>query len=199
MQFSFVCTTIFSLSLSLSLTHFELRLSTFSMSFSSRYVCLCVAHMSICVCAPFLGHLLCQAIFQINAQIVKPARGRQGEIRVKSRALYRSIVSTKIGSTNCRCCCCKLHTCGMSAHLSSGKKISRGKVKQFAIKSTLNLHSSTWGLYLGYLMTLLSKIYDLPLSTPPPPSLPAINQLPISDRDRSTAFPTQENWRKINL
>lgn len=146
------------------------------MSFSSRYVCVCVCctYVDLCVRSiswPFVvpSHFPNQCA---NCQ----ASAGQGQIKGKSRALYRSIVSTKIGSTNCCCCCCccKLQTCGMSAHLSSGRKISRGKVKQFAIKSTLNLHSSKWGLYLGYLVSSLSKIYDLAsllfLSSPSSPS-----------------------------
>lgn len=188
-----------SLSLSSSLTlSFDFRL--FPCHFHlDMCVCLCVAHMSISVCAPFLGHLLCQAIFQINAQIVKPTREAQGGAELSIGLLFRRKLALQIAAVavvvfvNYTHVACQL-ICQVAAGKSAGEK-----VKQFAIKSTLNLHSSTWGLCLGYLVSSLSKICDRKIFHSTLPLLPPLLQLPISDRDRSTAFPTQENWRKINL
>lgn len=101
-----------------------------------------------------------------------------------SRALYRSIVSTKIGSTNCRrccCCCCKLHTCGMSAHLSSGsRQISRGKSQP--IRDKINFEFAF--IDMGF-VSRLSGVFtikdlrscDLPLYSSPPPFLTATANL----------------------
>jgi len=50
-------------------SYWALSFKSFSMSFSYVYI-------SICMCALFLGHLLCKTIFQINAQIVRPGKGK---------------------------------------------------------------------------------------------------------------------------
>lgn len=192
-----LCAPQFSLYISLPLSVFELRLSTFSMSFSSRYVCVCAC---LCVAHTFLA-ICCAKPFSKSMRKLSSQRGRGGakaELSIgplfrRKLALQIAAVAVVVVVVNYTHVACQL-ICQVAAGKSVGEK-----VKQFAIKSTLNLHSSTWGSRLGYLVSSLSKIYDLSIFHSPPPLHPPSLQLPISDRDRSTAFPTQENWRKINL
>lgn len=178
---NFLSVSLF-LPLSVFLTHFELRLSTFSMSFSSRYGCVCVClsvcctYVDLCVRSiswPFVvpSHFPNQCA---NCQASQRGAG-QGGAELSIGLLFRRKLALQIAPAVVVVVVVNYThvACQLICQVAAGKSVEE-KVKQFAIKSTLNLHSSTWGLCLGYLVSSLSKICDQKIFHSPHPPLPIL-------------------------